>query len=300
MKRIEELIKGFLIGLVNIIPGFSTGAMALILGVYDKCINAFSKLIKNPKETFKEIWALFVGLIIGIFTSVYLIATLLETIPLITTLFFVGLIIGSIPKQTKKCQGKQVKPKYLISLVVSVVLLVIIPLINTAQVNLENSRYTAWTVVSLFLVGIVGTGIMVIGGSGTIILMALGYYEVTVVLAKNIIYYSLNGLGMDALYSFLQLLPYIVGVLLGASLFSNFMKKLMDAESMTINYVILGLLTAAPVVVIIKMIQTYAGIINSGVYIWIYSIISLLIGFAITFFINRYQDKKGLKENIDG
>ena len=105
MKRIEELIKGFLIGLVNIIPGFSTGAMALILGVYDKCINAFSKLIKNPKETFKEIWALFVGLIIGIFTSVYLIATLLETIPLITTLFFVGLIIGSIPKQIKKCQG---------------------------------------------------------------------------------------------------------------------------------------------------------------------------------------------------
>ena len=47
MKNIMLLIKGFIMGIGNIIPGVSGGTLALTLGIYERFIEAISHFFDN-------------------------------------------------------------------------------------------------------------------------------------------------------------------------------------------------------------------------------------------------------------
>ena len=49
-KNIMLVIKGFIMGIANIIPGVSGGTLALILGIYEEFIGAISHLFSNLKK----------------------------------------------------------------------------------------------------------------------------------------------------------------------------------------------------------------------------------------------------------
>ena len=53
MKNIILVIKGFFMGIANVIPGVSGGTIAIILGIYEQFINSISNLLKNIKENAK-------------------------------------------------------------------------------------------------------------------------------------------------------------------------------------------------------------------------------------------------------
>ena len=50
MKNIILVIKGFFMGIANVIPGVSGGTIAIILGIYERFISAISNLFKNIKD----------------------------------------------------------------------------------------------------------------------------------------------------------------------------------------------------------------------------------------------------------
>jgi putative membrane protein len=118
---ILTLIKGFLIGIANIIPGVSGGTFALILGVFDRIIGALNSLgyqtLKvlfrfissgfrgRGREAFIEEWRrldlsfltlLSFGAVAAIFSSSFLIDYLLKAHYSPTLAFFIGLIIPSV------------------------------------------------------------------------------------------------------------------------------------------------------------------------------------------------------------
>ena len=45
--KINDLWKGFLLGLDTTIPGFSIGTLAIILGIYEKMIDGLSEVVKH-------------------------------------------------------------------------------------------------------------------------------------------------------------------------------------------------------------------------------------------------------------
>ena len=45
-----NVIKGFIVGASMLVPGFSGGTMAMILGIYDKLIAAFKRYFKFFKK----------------------------------------------------------------------------------------------------------------------------------------------------------------------------------------------------------------------------------------------------------
>ena len=105
MNKLFDILKGFVIGIANVIPGFSGGTMAVILKIYDRLIEGLSDVLKHPLKVIKDLWAIVLGLALGIVFAIFAVVTLLNKFPLPTTLFFVGLIIGSIPsifKETTK------------------------------------------------------------------------------------------------------------------------------------------------------------------------------------------------------
>ena len=54
-KHLKKFGYGILIGLSNLIPGFSGGTMALILGILEEFTDAVSSFTKTPLKAIKEL-----------------------------------------------------------------------------------------------------------------------------------------------------------------------------------------------------------------------------------------------------
>ena len=52
-NKIVLAVKGFIMGIANVIPGVSGGTLALTLGIYEQFISSISHLLSNLKENLK-------------------------------------------------------------------------------------------------------------------------------------------------------------------------------------------------------------------------------------------------------
>ena len=66
MKTIQDILRGVMIGLANIIPGVSGGTMMVSMGIYDKLIYSVTHLFHQPVKSIKTLLPYFVGMAIGI------------------------------------------------------------------------------------------------------------------------------------------------------------------------------------------------------------------------------------------
>jgi putative membrane protein len=119
MKYVVDIIKGFFIGIANIIPGMSGGTLALIMGIYERIIAAlhnitFSivisgfKLLTFKKQAFvefgeklKKIDAYFLlclggGAVIAVLSTSKVMSFLLKDYHEVSYAFFFGLVLMSM------------------------------------------------------------------------------------------------------------------------------------------------------------------------------------------------------------
>ena len=97
MEFLSRVLKGLVVGVANIIPGVSGGTMAVVMGIYDRLIGAVSDLRRDFKNSLLYLFPIGIGAVLGIVLFSHLIKFLLEGYPMPTNLFFLGLILGSIP-----------------------------------------------------------------------------------------------------------------------------------------------------------------------------------------------------------
>src|SRR5690625_1582152 len=91
------MIKGMLMGVSNIIPGVSGGTMAVSLGSYDDLIFSITQFFSKKKKSIRFLVPLALGLVLGVVFFSYAIEFLLAEYAFITSLAFVGLILGGLP-----------------------------------------------------------------------------------------------------------------------------------------------------------------------------------------------------------
>jgi len=112
LSALKNFLRGLLMGAADVVPGVSGGTMALIVGVYERLLQAISDgvgaLLKlgqlDAREGWKGLkavdWALVVPLATGILTALLVgarfIPGLLETYPEASRGLFFGLIAGSL------------------------------------------------------------------------------------------------------------------------------------------------------------------------------------------------------------
>ena len=80
-NKIIDFFKGFGVGISNLIPGFSGGTAAVILGVYDRFVTMFGDLFSNFKQTFKQCWAFLIGMVVGVIVGILAISELIGLFP---------------------------------------------------------------------------------------------------------------------------------------------------------------------------------------------------------------------------
>lgn len=235
-------------GAVNVVP-ISSGAIALVLGVYERFINAIKSLNhKNFKYLFKGEFSEFgrrtdvrffsiilLGIIVGmVFTAIFL-KSALKSYEVFVWAFFIGLIIASVVNVMKSIERVSVKNVIIlcIALVISILL--------SIHLNPESNS-SFWYLV---LCGIVGaTGMVVPGISGSHMMLLMGNYELIVI--EGIPAMTKMSTFMDG---FRILFPFFIGAIISLVLFSYLLSWLMrDYRNETLSALSGFMLGSLPVV----------------------------------------------------
>ena len=105
-KNLILFIKGFIMGIANVIPGVSGGTLAVILGIFKDFVGSISNIFKSFKKSILFLLPIVIGMGVAIIASSKLIENCLTYYPLATILFFVGLILGGVPILFNKIKEK--------------------------------------------------------------------------------------------------------------------------------------------------------------------------------------------------
>ena len=280
MKYIILTVKGFIMGIANIIPGVSGGTIALILGIYEELVNRVSHLFDNLIDNIKYILPIGIGIGLSLLIMSGVINYSYENFPLPTMMFFVGLVVGGIPMLYGNIKGKKEskqKSNYLIFLI-TFALVLFMSLSNvifntTSVVDLNNMGLGGYLV--LFLVGIVAAGTMVIPGiSGSLVLMLLGYYYP--IISKINELKSFTNLGSNILI----LGVFGLGVLAGIVIIAKVLELLFKKYTVKTYFGVLGFVIAS---IFAIPIASTVGDIIIDIPLAVVSLIMMFIGSVISY-----------------
>lgn len=246
MKTIlKRFFYGILVGISNLIPGFSGGTMALILGIYEEFTNSIANIVKKPKESIKYLWSIGLGIVVGIVGMTYFISLALKYYPIITASFFVGLVIATIPLTLKNI-NKRCSVSSIISFIICATLSVLLPFSSKVGIVISLDSKNIFIIIIVMIIAAIASATMIIpAASGSMILLAFGMFDSIIELLKNT-FNALLSLDMPTFLSNLVIIiPFGIGVILGIFLISKAISYLFKHHDLIVWYGILGLLVSA-------------------------------------------------------
>lgn len=261
------ILKGIIIGIGKIIPGVSGSMLAISMGIYQKLIDSVNNFFKYPKENFKFLFKIAIGVIISIVFFSNVILNCLNKYYLITMFFFIGLIFGGfgdIKQNTNK--------KYNYIMFISFILITILGFINIDnEINITNSLLEF---IYFIFIGFVDALTMVIPGiSGTATLMMLGAYTKVMEMFSNILDFTMF------LENLKIMIPFGIGMIIGIISTVKLIQFLFNKYKSKTYSAILGFSYSTIVLMFIKSINSF------------YTLKDLIIAF-ILLFIGLYISKK--------
>ena len=232
-----NLIRGFLIGTAEVIPGVSGGTVALIVGVYETIIagvsnfgSALAFLSKGngqqAKEQFRQIrfdvlLPILLGMITAIFAAAALIEPLFEAEPEIIRALFAGLLIASFYVPAKMI-GRNLNVAVLALVFGGAVLAYWMTSLPSA-----SQADPMWWQVILFA-GLAVCALVLPGVSGSFFLLAVGLYAPTIA-AVN-----------ERNFGYLGL--FLIGAIVGLLVFAKLIKVLLERYRVFTLSLMLGLM----------------------------------------------------------
>ncbi len=275
--KIILIFKGMVVGLGKIIPGVSGAMLAITLGIYDKCIYAISNFTKNLKDNMNLLFYIGIGLILSIGLFSNLVIFLLNNHYFVTMCFFIGLIIGGIPKLYSE---SQINVKKLSNIFFIIVSFVIILMLNSF--NPEHIIKTEANFLTLIYIGFLESFAMIVPGiSGTALLMLIGYYDLVILRFSQIF----NILSLVETIKFF--IPFGIGMLIGVIIMSKIINICFKKYQIETYCVILGLILSS---IYILITDIYEITLNFKLYL--YGFIFIIIGGFISYFVEHLMHNK--------
>lgn len=245
---IKVFIKGMIMGAVNVFP-VSSGTVSLILGVFERFVNAIKSLNhKNFKflrkgqfgdfvqrTDFKFLLTIFAGIMMGMVLTAIFLKQTLKSYEVFTWSFFIGLILASVVYVMKRIEKVNVKN----------ILFVLVGFVISFMLSIKSNPYSNDNFFYLFLCGIVGaTGMVVPGVSGSHLMLLMGNYELIVTEAIP----SLTR-AATFVHGFKILFPFALGAVVSIISFSHLLSWLMrDFRNETLSALAGFMLGSLPVV----------------------------------------------------
>lgn len=231
-------LKGVVIGIANMVPGVSGGTIAVLLGIYDELMEAFGAFFSSEggwRRNLLFLLPVVLGVVIGTIGFARIIGFLLANYPLQTNLFFVGLIVGSLPHLVQHIDRSVVRLKPILCaglFVLGATSVLVMGLADPPSATEPMTDTSLRTLLIILLAALVSSFALAIPGlSGSFILLLLGLYTtmqtafsslnwilIGVFLLGNLIGIALIARAIHWLLSRYHTLTYavIIGLVLGS------------------------------------------------------------------------------------
>jgi len=234
---IANLLRGFLIGTAEVIPGVSGGTIALIVGIYERIIGsaanaveAFLLLLRGKlqeaKVAAKQIdWLLVLPVLVGMFAAIFAAAAaiepLLEGQPENMRGLFAGLILVSLLVPYRMVGASWRVTDYLVGLTAAA--------ISFLLVSLPRQEVTDPALALVFIAAAVAVCALVLPGvSGSFLLLAIGFYAPTIAAVND---FDLGYLSV-----------FVLGAIVGLAMFSTALRWLLVNQRRITLVVMTGLM----------------------------------------------------------
>ncbi len=249
---IKSILKGFVIGLANVIPGVSGGTMMVSMGIYDKLIHCITHLFSEFKKSVMFLLPIFIGIGAAVIVVPFGIELLFAEYPFQTNLMFIGLIVGGLPAVWKNVKGKSVKVGHIIACLAFFALVAGLALVGEKEGAAADLSINFLSALKLFGVGIVASATMVIPGvSGSMMLLLMGYYhpilEAITNFIKAVLAFDMNGI----LQGIGVLAPFGIGVVVGIFAIAKLVEFIFEKFPLYAYWAIIGLIISSPVAILL-------------------------------------------------
>ncbi len=238
-----SLVRGFLMGAADIVPGVSGGTVALVLGIYERLVasiragsSALGALIRLDFDDFKSWlgkieWPFIVSLGVGILLAVFSLAPVLERLlhdhPETMAALFVGLVAGSAVIAWKLLIVRDTtRIAIMLGVGIAVFLLLGLTESTSADTTSQIAEPAAW---AFLAAGAVAICAMILPGiSGSFILVMLGMYGAVLAAVSD--------------RDFQTLAIFMVGAVIGLALFSQILHRALRDHYNTVMAALIGLM----------------------------------------------------------
>lgn len=265
-NKLSIIYKGMLIGSTMLVPGVSGGSTAMILGIYDRLIEAVSSFFKNMKENFVFLVLFVISAGVGMLLLAKPILSLLETYPKAMGFFFIGAVAGGIPTIYRQAQIKEISLKYIAYILIGVAAVLLLSLLPTDSF-MTGMQDGGSSIIFLILAGIVAAAALILPGiSVSYLLLIMGlYHELMRAISE-----------LDITF----LLPMGVGLLCGIVLLTKGLEFLMTRYPQIAYLTILGF-------VIGSLAEVFPGLPVGTE--WIFCVITAGLGFYFIFTLSKSE-----------
>ena len=240
-------IKGFILGVANVIPGVSGGTLAVSLGLYERVLGCVTTLFKKFKENLTFIMPIALGIGVAILSTSKLVTYALTNFKAQTIFLFVGLIFGGISLIMKKVKGQ----KSFFNICVLCIVFIFVLGLNFVKTDTFSISFTNMNIIDyvlLALVGFIASSAMVIPGiSGSFVLMVFGYYEKIMATISHLT--TFKNIGQDLII----ITVFGIGVLLGILFMAKLITKLIEKNEVRTYFAIMGFVLSSIVVLLIEI-----------------------------------------------
>jgi putative membrane protein len=232
-------LRGLLMGSADVIPGVSGGTVALILGIYERLIEAIhhvagsvvalvrgDRALANDhyrRTEFGLVLPLGVGIVVALGIGSVVLPPLIESFPVITSAVFFGLIAGALPIPWQRRRTRR-RAHYAMAAAGAVVAFV---LAGLAPRDMADP-----SLLLVFGAAAVAVCAMILPGvSGAYLLVVMGMYEVTLEAASD----------LDVAY----VAVFVAGAVTGLGAFSKLLSWLLDHRHDATMAVLVGLMAGS-------------------------------------------------------
>lgn len=242
-----NFIKGFILGIANVIPGVSGGTMAVSMGLYELILSSIGNFFKDIKGNFIKLLPIILGILVAIVSTSKLVTYALTNYKAQTLCLFIGLIFGGVSLIMRKIKGKGSKTNYLIFFVIFF-FVISLNFLKTGLIEISFTNMGIIDYLLLLLIGFIASSAMVIPGiSGSFILMVLGYYDKIIYTVSTITDFSKLGSNL------LILVPFGIGVIIGIVFMAKLITNLIKKHETKTYFAIMGFVLSSVVVLLLQL-----------------------------------------------
>lgn len=299
--NLVNAVKGFFIGIALVIPGLSGSIFAVVVGLYEKILEAVNNISKDFKISVKFLMPIAIGAVVGILASTKAILWVCQEYPVWSYLFFIGLVAGSVPLVLKKINLVKFNPLYLLITIGSfIAILYITALGNTggsaSYIAIEklNGPEEFFTMV---FAGVFSVSLMAIPGvSGSVMLMVINQYGTVynaVGTCLDLVSYLIKGnmeMVQESFFTVLLVIPFLIGALGGLLFIAKIMGYLLKRFEAQVYYGVAGVILAAVVTLagegVVKNLHSLSFADNTPL-ILVIGAAFVAVGFLCTVFLDK-------------